>query len=491
MKQLASIRWLIVMLSALFLLGCEPAPSQQTELEAIKARGVLRVGTLNNQLSYYIGVDAPTGLDYELAKRFADKLGVRLEMKEEYNLTDLFQALEHGHYDLIAAGLTATPSRMEKFRAGPAYYFTNQQLVYRKGQKRPRRLKDLQKLEGIAITESSSHVETLEKLKEKYPKLEWQVVDDVDDNQLLQYIASGELMYTIADSVDVSLTQRLYPEVTVAMDLTEDEPVVWYLQEQRDDALYALVIEFFGELNQSGELAKLEEKYFGHVNRFDYFDTRAFFTAVDNRLPKWQPLFEKYATDFDWRLLAAVAYQESHWKPNAVSPTGVRGMMMLTMPTAKSVGVTDRRDPEQSIRGGAIYLKRVLDRVPDSIEEDEKIWFALASYNVGFGHMMDARRLTQKYGGDPNSWSDVKQFLPLLRNPKYHRQTRYGFARGDEAQHYVENIRRYYQSLVGYHKKQEIQQINGGTETNLDDLEQLGQPDKDKESGGKNSAKKR
>ncbi|GAL36142.1 transglycosylase Slt family [Vibrio maritimus] len=191
---------------------------------------------------------------------------------------------------------------------------------------------------------------------------------------------------------------------------------------------------------------------------FDYVDTRAFIRALDNKLPKWSPLFKKYSKEFDWRLIAALAYQESHWNPIAKSPTGVRGMMMLTLPTAKSVNVTNRLDPEQSVRGGVEYLRRIVDRVPDSITEHEKIWFALASYNVGFGHMMDARRLTKRQGGDPDAWADVKDRLPLLRQKKFYSQTRYGYARGDEARNYVENIRRYYQSIIGHVDKQLAEQ---------------------------------
>ncbi len=171
---------------------------------------------------------------------------------------------------------------------------------------------------------------------------------------------------------------------------------------------------------------------------------------MDDKLPKWQGLFKKYANEFDWRLIAALAYQESHWNPQAVSPTGVRGMMMLTNPTAKSVGVTDRLDSEQSIRGGTEYLRKMIARVPDSIDRYEKVWFALASYNIGFGHMMDARRLTKAQNGNPDTWADVKQRLPLLQQRRYYTQTCYGYARGTEAVNYVEGIRRYYQSIIGF-----------------------------------------
>ncbi|WP_407332395.1 membrane-bound lytic murein transglycosylase MltF [Enterovibrio sp. 27052020O] len=464
---------LVGTLLVLFLSGCEWKYDDRTELEKIRDRGVLRVGTLNNQLSYYIGPDGPTGLDLELASQFAQSLGVQLEMQPAYTLSGLFPALERGDVDIIAAGLTITKDRLDHFRPGPAYYYVSQQLVYKKGHWRPRNLSELNK-DGarVAVVEDSSHALTLQAVQREYPEMIWESVKDTDDDELLKQVADGQLDFTIADSVDIALIQRINPDITVALELTEDEPVAWFMKKTQDDSVYALMIEFFGKKTQSGELAALEEKYFGHVDSFDYVDTRAFLRAIDSKLPKWEPLFKKYADQFDWRLLAALSYQESHWNPRAVSPTGVRGMMMLTLPTAKSVGVKNRLDPEQSIRGGAEYLHKMLQRVPDSVNENEKIWFALASYNIGFGHMMDARRLTKSQGGNPDSWADVKQRLPLLAKRQYHQQTRYGYARGYEALSYVENIRRYYQSIVGY-EQEEALAIDADLADNLDGLQTI------------------
>ncbi|MCW2483266.1 membrane-bound lytic murein transglycosylase MltF, partial [Candidatus Symbiopectobacterium sp. NZEC135] len=206
----------------------------------------------------------------------------------------------------------------------------------------------------------------------------------------------------------------------------------------------------FSQTVEDGTLARLEEKYLGHVGEFDYVDTRTFLSAIDNTLPDLQPLFAKYASDIDWKLLAAISYQESHWNPLATSPTGVRGLMMLTRNTAESLNVTDRLDPEQSISGGARYLAHMMEKMPESIPEDEKIWFALASYNMGYAHLLDARKLTEKQKGNPDSWADVKVRLPMLSQKRYYAQTTYGYARGHEAYNYVENIRRYMLSLEGY-----------------------------------------
>ncbi|MCA0935772.1 membrane-bound lytic murein transglycosylase MltF [Vibrio alginolyticus] len=458
-------RSVLLFASVLLLSACQIESAPKSEFEKIQERGVLRVGTLNNQLSYYIGPDGPAGLDYELARKFAEELGVKLEIKPAFRQADLFPALKKGDIDIIATGLNQTPQAMKLFRPGPTYYYVSQQVVYKKGQLRPRDIEGLIKYQAtkdseseenssaagtLKIVEQSQYVPTLTALKEQYPELQFEIVGDADARDLLKSVSTGDLRFTVTDSVELSLAQRLYPDLALAFELTEDQPVSWFTRRSEDESLYGMLIEFFGNINQSGELATLEEKYIGHIEAFDYVDTRAFIRALDDKLPKWAPLFQKYSEEFDWRLIAALAYQESHWKPKAKSPTGVRGMMMLTLPTAKSVGVTNRLDPDQSVRGGVEYLRRITARVPDSINAHEKIWFALASYNIGYGHMLDARRLTKAQGGDPNAWADVKERLPLLRQKRYYSQTRYGYARGDEARNYVENIRRYYQSIIGH-----------------------------------------
>ncbi|MDV7104989.1 membrane-bound lytic murein transglycosylase MltF [Vibrio sp. TH_r3] len=454
------IKATLLIVVALILSACQIDSDPKSELDKVRERGVLRVGTLNNQLAYYIGPEGPTGLDYELAKLFASELGVKLEIKPAYRLSELFPALQNNEIDIVAAGLSQTPERINRFRAAPAYYYVSQQLVYKAGTWKPRSVKNLVERQQehpedkLAIISDSHFAKTLEDLKAEYPSLTYTTNNNSDVQDLLRQVSTGELSYTIADSVEVSLAQRLYPDIALALELTEDQPVSWYMRNTDDGSLYALLIEFFGKIKQSGQLDTLEEKYFGHVDSFDYVDTRAFIRALDNKLPTWEPLFKKHAGNFDWRLIAALSYQESHWKPKATSPTGVRGMMMLTLPTAKSVGVKNRLDPEQSIQGGVKYLQGIVDRVPDSIFEHEKIWFALASYNLGYGHMMDARRLTRSQNGNPNSWADVKERLPLLKQRKFYSKTRYGYARGDEAKNYVENIRRYYQSIIGHVDKQ-------------------------------------
>lgn len=323
------------------------------------------------------------------------------------------------------------------------------------GSLRPR---SLENLTDAQLTIAPGHVviDDLRELKEKkFPNLSWKVDDKLGTTALMAMVKDKKLPYTIADSVAISLFQRVHPELAVALDVTDEQPVTWFSRLDEDQTLSAAMLDFYSAMNEDGTLARLEEKYLGHGDDFDYVDTRSFLRAVDSVLPELQPLFEKYAQEIDWRLLAAISYQESHWDTQATSPTGVRGLMMLTKNTAQSLGLTDRTDAEQSISGGARYLQDMMGKVPETVPEEERIWFALAAYNMGYAHMLDARTLTAKTKGNPDSWSDVKQRLPLLSQKPWYNKLTYGYARGHEAYAYVENIRKYQISLVGYLQEKE------------------------------------
>lgn len=433
--------------------------NEDSQVQKIQARGVLNVATLNATPYYYKGSNGPGGLDYELAKLFAEYLGVKLNVETKHNITSLFPELESQKADILAAGLIYNPDRMKEYSTGPAYYSVSQQLVYRQNTPKP---KSLENLKGqLTVVTGAASISTLHQLKKsKYPELAWNSSSTSSSIELLKQVADGELDYTIADSVTIAILQRVYPNLAVAFDITEEEPVMWYVRNSDDNSLNAAMLDFFNQIIEDGTLAKLEEKYLGHVGEFDYVDTKTFLDAIDNVLPGLQPHFEKYATKIDWRLAAAIAYQESHWDPLATSPTGVRGIMMLTRNTAESLGVTDRLDPEQSIKGGITYLQQLIDKIPKTVPEDDRIWFALVAYNMGYAHMLDARSLTAQQGANPDSWADVKKRLKMLSQKQYYSKTRYGYARGHQAYQFVENIRRYRISLIGYLQKKESQMAN-------------------------------
>ncbi|MCS3600843.1 MULTISPECIES: membrane-bound lytic murein transglycosylase MltF [Buttiauxella] len=433
----------------------------ENRIAAIQARGVLRVSTIQSPLTYTQYQGKEIGLDYEMAEQFARYLGVKLEVTVRPNIQELFDDIDNDKADVIAAGLVYNTQRSQHYQAGPAYYSVSQQMVYRMGSPRPKTLAGV-KENQLVLSPGVTSLNALKKLKEeKYPDLSWRIDERHSSTELLQQVVDGKIAFTIADSVAISTFQRVHPQLAVALDVTDEQPVTWFSALDGDDSLSAALLDFYNKLNSDGTFARLEEKYLGHVGDFDYVDTRTFLKAVDSVLPELQPLFEKYATEIDWRLLAAISYQESHWDNQATSPTGVRGLMMLTKNTAQSLGVTDRLDPEQSIAGGSQYLKDMMAKVPDSVPEEERIWFALTAYNMGYAHMLDARQLTAKQKGNPDSWADVKIRLPLLSQKQYYSKTTYGYARGHEAYAYVENIRKYYISLAGYlleKEKQEAQE---------------------------------
>ena len=445
MRKIALSSFVVVgALVALVLNACAP---QRNTLEAVLASGELRVLTRNSPTTYYIGPHGPTGPEYDLVKAFADHLGVKVRLVEEESLPKLLDRIARGEAHVAAAGLTVTEQRKRYLRFGPAYQQITQQVVYRRGGLRPRSLADL--AEGhLEVVADSAHVEQLKALRSRVPELDWVESDDTTSTELLNLVAEEVIDFTIADSNEVSLVRRYHPEVRVAFDISAAQSLAWAFPKSADDSLYQAARAFFDSYAKSGELKHLLARHYGHVRDYDYAGTPTYLRHVNRRLPNYRELFEQAAerTGLDWMLLAAVAYQESHWNPLAVSPTGVRGMMMLTRVTARQLGIENRTDAAQSIDGGARYLRGLIERFQD-IPQPDRTWLALAAYNVGYGHVRDAMWITEKRGGDPTKWADVKESLPLLRRKKWYRQTRYGYARGHEPVRYVENIRSYYDIL--------------------------------------------
>jgi len=438
-------------LSALLLLaalgGCgggEP----DSALEAIRQSGELRVITLNSPTTYYYGRDGEKGLEYDLARRFAADLDVDLRLVVMDDIGGVFDALEDGKGDLAAAGLTVTRERKKRFEFGPSYQTVQQQVVCRRGGRVPRDWGDLPDVD-LLVMKHTSYVERLREVKQVVHGLDWRETGSLSTEQILEKVWRGEVDCTVADSNIVALNQRYYPELVVAFPISEEQQLAWALPAGSDE-LRAKLDSWFAGLQERHELAAIRDRYYGHVQIFDYVDIATFQRRIKSRLPTYRPLFQRVAKDYpalSWELLAAQAYQESHWRPRARSPTGVRGMMMLTLTTARSLGIRNRLNVAKSIRGGAEYLGRLYDRLPASIEEPDRTWIALAAYNVGLGHIWDARRLAERAGRDADSWSAIKAMLPKLSRRKYYKDLPYGYARGTEPVKYVRRIRQYFQIL--------------------------------------------
>ena len=292
-------------------------------------------------------------------------------------------------------------------------------------------------------------IDSLQRLKQDHPQLNWIEIDD-DVDFLVRLLNDGDAEYGVLDSVDTMTEKRLFPEIRTGFNLApEPVPVAWAYPKNTDRSLLVAANEHLQEYRTYGRLQALKEKYYDHAE-IDYFTTRAFARDMREVLPAFQPYFEEAAAkhDLEWQILAAMSYQESHWRTDAVSPTGVKGMMMLTNDTAIDLGIEDRTDPYQSIMGGAEYFKGIYDRLPDSLENEDRLWVAIAAYNIGLGHIYDVRRLLRRQGKNPDSWQQIEKHLPLLSNPKVYETLKYGYARGNEPVIYVRNIQTYYKTLI-------------------------------------------
>lgn len=421
---------------------------QPTLLETIQETGELVVISRNGPTTYYEGSAGYTGFEYTLLKAFARTIGARLVIKD---VEDLGQMIDQvgtlGHF--AAAGLTVTDRRSRQVQFSEPYLRVTQQLIYHVDHERPLSIEDLIG-QRILVIGNSSHAEFLRRLQNRHPQLMWEERHDVEMLDLLEMVHNRKVDFTIVDSNAFDLNNSLYPKAQVAFSLSEPEPVAWAFPHSRDRSLLDAANRFLTAAHSDGTLADLSEQYYGHLGEIGYSDALVFTERMNSRLPQWKDLLQNASTEtgIPWELLAALSYQESHWNPKARSPTGVRGFMMLTLNTAKEVNVSNRLDPEQSILGGATYYRKLLDRLPDDIKGQDRIWLSLAAYNVGYGHLQDARTLAQRHGANPDKWSDIKGFLPLLAKRQYYKHTRHGYARGHEAVTFVQNIRNFYGILA-------------------------------------------
>ena len=431
---------LLAIIATLFLGTCSQPP---TVLEEILNAGELRVVTRNLPSTYYLGAAGPQGPEFDLASRFAADLGVSLYIYSVPNAADVVRELESRRAHIAAAGLTRGMRLPRGTGFGPPFQQVKEHLIYRQGESRPKTLQQVLS-RHIEVVENSVHAQTLEQLRQRHPNLSWVENPATETEELLYRLSRREFDYTVADSNEFAIGRAFHPEIRIAFDLSGGKSLAWAL-DARDASLLSRVTAFYASIKAEGRLASILDTYYASTERFDYIQARVFIDDIRTRLPQYRHWFREAAAEVgvDWRLLAAIGYQESHWNPTATSFTGVRGMMMLTEETARALGVTDRLDPRQSIFGGARYLVRMRNQLPSRILEPDRTWMALAAYNVGIGHLEDARILTQMHGKNPDLWDDVREHLPLLTQQKWYTRVKRGYARGWEPVRFVDNIRSY------------------------------------------------
>jgi len=420
--------------------------SRDIVFDNILKTGKIRVITRNNSYCYYIYRDQLMGFEYDLVNTFADYLGVKLEIIIAEQWDEMIPALMDGRGELIAAGMTITPKREKRIAFSNGYTATQQYIIAHRDNR------DIKKAEDLAgktvhVRKGTSYQEGLEALKREGIDLTIELQDNTPTEELIQQVAEKSIAFTVADKNIALLNRRYYPSAVLAFSISEREELGWALNVNAHELLKSANT-FFNTIKKNGEFARIYNKYFADIDLFDYVDLRAYHRRLITRLPVYDSIIQKVAEkhNFDWRLIASQIYQESHFDPEAISRAEAYGLMQLAPSTAESLGVDDIFDPEQNINAGVQYLRDLYDHF-DKAHGLDRLFIALAAYNVGQGHIFDARNLAKKMQMDPNKWSSLVITMPLLAYQKYYKNAKYGYCRGKEPINYVKQIMIYYDIL--------------------------------------------
>ena len=430
------------------LAACTEAPKP---IAPVAEAGELVVLTVNGPITYFEDAQGlPSGFEYDLATLFARDLNVKPSFILVDDPTKIDRLLRAGQAHLAAAALPRHFDFPGGLAWGPAYLNTQHQVVGRAGVDpvKPRSLKDLGNQTVGVIEESVGEYLLLA------PALQGMQVERLPAGtstaDMLERVARGSLDYALVESNRLTLARRFFPQLEVVFDVGKPVEYSWLVSAVDKRRIQDAAKPFFERIRKDGTLKRLLDRYYGHAARLTAVDSVTLLERIRTQLPTLKPLFaeSEAASGIDWRLVAAIGYQESHWDSGATSPTGVRGLMMLTEETAQRLQIKDRLDARASIVGGARYLALLKEALPPRLAEPDRTFLALAAYNMGLGHLEDARILATRAGLNPDTWQDVRQVLPRLSEPEHFHGTKHGYARGSEAQVLVDNVRNYYDILT-------------------------------------------
>ncbi len=432
--------------------------------------GELVVYVRPGPIVYFPGPDgAFVGFDADLVRLFAQERKTPVRFVTTDSAADAFAALERGEAHFAVGGLLRpAPPRpplgvaiAQVLLGAPAdlgpevawtigYYAVEPVLIYNSDGFKPANWDDLDG-ETVAYVESGRLEPEIARLRAAHPKIDFRPVALPSPTELIAQVSDGALSYAIVGSLAASVARNIYLEFDVAFPVGGKREIAWAVSPHTAKLAQELD-RFLARAKRDGTLARLVERYVPEARQFLRIDAGGLQEKMRTVLPQYRPLFRdtQAKTGLDWRLLAAIAYQESKWDSAAQSDTGVRGFMQITEDTAKLLGVTDLLDPAQNVLAAARYLKGLKDKLPERIQEPDRTWLALAAYNIGIGHLEDARVVAQKQGLDPDHWNDVKKALPLLALPEYNEQAKLGYARGGMPVAFVDRVRGYYDVLLAH-----------------------------------------
>ncbi len=448
-----------VLLSILSILtgACSDSPSQ---LKQIQTKGEIRVAIIAIPPLYFPDESLIQGYDHDIMQAYARSIGAYPKIIRAETLGEVKRLLIQNKVDTgIIGSLPPLPDKTIMMSIGynPINWFVI-------GHQREKLPKDLNAVAdgAIAVAKGGRPSLVLSHLKADGNIPNWREIPDANTRQLIKQVNSNQVKLTVVDADIYTYYRHLYPKTKVAFSLQGRFPSGWLTLKKEDTSLVDSINAFIIRYKNHRRAERLHHVYFDHLSTLNYVDTLYYLKRIKDVWPRLADLFREAAqeSDFDPLLLAAISYQESHWNKNARSFTGVRGLMMLTQDTAKRVGITNRLDPEQSVLGGAKYLRILKASLSGRISEPDRSWMALAAYNVGLGHLEDARILTQQAGDDPDSWIDIEKHLPKLSREEWYQGTKHGYARGNEPIKFVRRIRRYYDILRLYRQEEKLQKTD-------------------------------
>ncbi len=433
----------LVVMSLLFIFK-DYHPLNKNDYYRILQNNEIKIVTRFGPSDYYEIKSEENGYTYDVMKGFADFIGVKLTVITMDSLEDAINALNNREVDILAnMGVT------NNVKTSYAYNKVNQYIVYNsKYTPKPDEINDLNG-NDIEIIDSIIIKNNLDSFL-KPINVNLVISKEKNIGEIINLIKDNKIKYTVVNNNELAIFNKYFPEIKIGFKIGENIPSTWAIPENTNHQLEEKLSEYFTQILKTNKLKKFYTKHFTGKIQYTFVGTRSFLADFLNVFPLYEFYFKKYAKlyNHDWRLLASIGYQESKWDKDAVSYTGVRGLMMLTKNTSKEMNVEDREDPIQSIEGGAKYLKKMLKSLPDNINNNDKIWYAIASYNIGFRHIEDAMKMADNEGVNSGNWYLLEPYILRLSQSKYYKNTKYGYARGWETLKYVQNIRQYYDILV-------------------------------------------
>lgn len=421
------------------------------KLREIKETGDITFIIRNAPAIYYEGPFGKEGFEYDLAKSFAKHLGVGLRLFVVYDMQEAITALKNHKGQIASASITKTKEREKNFIFGPSYLNVKQFVVCNRSVKG---IKDISAFSHnsnytLSVPVDTSYQDRLDRLSREN-NITYMLEPHASTEEIMDKVQKGIIDCTVSDSNLFSINRRYYPNISERFPITGEQYIAWMLRDT-EIALQEEIYRWYKDFAKTQTYRDIVYRYYNVTKDYDFVDNRAFIRKIKSTLPKYERYFKEAGKKYDipWQILAAVSYKESHWNPLATSPTGVRGMMMLTNSTAEYMGISDRLNPKESIFGGAKYLNYLIKLMPDELQHyKQRYKYAMVAYNIGIGHLNDAFRLAQSMRLDPYIWVEFQKVIPLLSHEAYYKNLRHGYANGIGAQIYVNQILNFYDILI-------------------------------------------